>query len=81
MTQVKPYKMTVSIPVEIDLNELLEGLKLNTTISEIKKNIGAYIRGEMKSYSCVPGEEITIPDGEQITENLQTWDLTTYDDE
>lgn len=81
MKQLKPYKLIVSIPVEIDLNELLKGHKLNTTISKIKKNIGMYLRDEMKSYSCVPGEEIPIPDEGQIVGNLHEWDLVSYDDE
>jgi hypothetical protein len=80
MKNIKPYRLIVSIPVEIDLNELLAGYKLNTTIAEIKKNIGKYIRDEMKSYSGVPGEEIPIPAGEAIIGNLQEWDLTSYDD-
>ncbi|MBL4901078.1 hypothetical protein JYT85_01440 [Desulfocapsa sp. AH-315-G09] len=77
----KPYKLSVSIQVEVDLNELLDGLKLHTTIAEIKKNIGMYLRAGVKQYKFVPGEDITIPDEGQIAGNLHEWDIVSYGEE
>lgn len=78
---LRPYKLIVNIPVEVDLNELLDGHLLNTSIAEIKKNIGMYLRDEMKSSKVVPGEQLSIPDEGQIVGNLHEWDLVSYGEE
>lgn len=77
---LKPLTVTVSFKVEIDINEILEGVKVHTTIEEIRKNIGAYLREEIAFNKLTPGEELTVPDIGAIAGNLHEWDFLTYEE-
>ncbi len=77
---LKPLVVTVSFKVEVDINEVIEGSKVNTTIEEIRKNIGAYLRQEIAYNKLTPGEELYIPDSGTIAGNLHEWDMLSYED-
>jgi hypothetical protein len=77
---LKHLTVTVSFKIEVDINELLEGVKVNTTIEEIRKNVGGYLRQNIAYNKLTPGEELCIPDNGDIAGNLHEWDLLSYED-
>jgi hypothetical protein len=77
---LQPQRVIVSVEVEIDLNDLLDGYIINVPIPEIKKNIREYVMDEMKSSKKVPGDEITVTDPGAIVRNLHEWDLISSQD-
>lgn len=77
---LKNLTVTVSFKIEVDINDVIEGSKVNTTIEEIRKNIGAYLRQNIAYNKLTPGEELSIPDNGDIAGNLHEWDMLSYED-
>ncbi len=80
MKKIKPLIVTVSFKVEVDMNELLNGLKINTNISEIKKNVGMFLRQAVDNSNRTPGENVLFPDLDGIAANLHEWDMVSSQD-
>jgi hypothetical protein len=75
---LKPQTVIVSFEIEIDLNILLEeGYRANVPVPEIKKSIRRYLMDTIKTWTTVPGEEIALPDFNDIIRELSEWDMIT----
>lgn len=77
--QFKPFRLTVNIPVDVDLDAVLEGYKLNSSIRDIRRNIGQFMREKMKGEVLVPGDEVQIPEDWEIVGSLSECDLVSLD--
>ena len=78
MKPLKPLVLTVSFKIEVDMNELLEGYRVNTSIGEARKNVTMFLKEEIANRdNQEPGNEFLIPDSSSIVSNLQEWDIVT----
>jgi hypothetical protein len=77
---LKPLTVTVSFQIEVDLNEVLEGQIVNSTIKEVRRNVGMFLRDKIAENKLTPGEELYLPDNGDIIGSLHEWDLVSYGD-
>lgn len=78
--EYKPYKIVVKIPVEINLNSILEGYKPEIPISDLRTNIGQFIREELGCDVLKPGDKVSIPEEWQINTSLLEFDVITSEE-
>ncbi len=80
--RLAPLRVVIQVPVEIDMNEVLAGMKTNTDMRRIRQSVGAYLRNTLGD-PLTPGDTINIPEVFEIIMDLKTYDLisTDYGDE
>ncbi len=71
------FKLNVMFPVDIDMEQILAGMKPTDTLQEIRSAIGYFLKFHFSSDTFVPGDGTDIPTVEDIQAELLKAGLIT----